>query len=86
MGVGYLWRTYVCYIGAYVGEIQACFVWGIRVVYFGEYTWGLYLWVYVGVFTWGTYVGDAVYGYGVGDVGNRMVTGFVRCWRYGELL
>lgn len=21
MGVGYMWRTYVCYIGAYLGEI-----------------------------------------------------------------
>ena len=55
MGVGYLWRTYVCYIGAYVGEIQACFVWSIRVVYFGEYTWGLYLWAHM----WGVYVGYA---------------------------
>lgn len=39
----------------------------------------IFVGVYVGVFTWGTYVGDAVYGYGVGDVGNRMVTGFVTC-------
>ena len=53
MGVGYVWRTYVCYIGAYLGEKRACFVCGIRVVYFGEYTWGLYLWVY----TWGCLCG-----------------------------
>ena len=46
MCVGHVWRTYVCYIGAYLGEKRACFVCGIRVVYFGEYTWGLYLWVY----------------------------------------
>ena len=42
--------------------------------------------VYVGCLYGGKYVGDAVYGYGVGDVGNRMVTGFVTCWGYGELL
>ena len=51
------------------------FMWCIRVVYFGEYTWGLYLWV----FMWGTYLGNVVYGYDVGDVGNRMDTGFVTC-------
>ena len=58
-------------------------------VYFGEYTWDLYLWVYAGVFMWGTYVGDTVCGYdvgNVGNVGNRMVTGFVTCWGCGDLL
>ena len=49
----------------------------------------IFVGVYVGVFTWDMYVGDVVYGYDVGNVENRMVTGFVgfvACWGYGELL
>ena len=77
----------MCAISAHIWvkyERVSCgiFVWCILVSIRGVYIVG----VYVGVSMWDTYVGDVVYGYDVGNVENRMVTGFVACWGYGELL